>query len=138
VIALVAPHPSPRRDVIARFRRFSDAIAAALRDLAIDARVGSVAGEYCPGDYSVNGGGRIKLAGVAQRIGRRGYHLGAVIAVQRSPLVMEAVAAAYHIYGFDFAPDSFGALADMDGNIAFPDVRTALLRAMPALAGPSP
>lgn len=133
VIDLVAPHPEPRLDVIERFRVFSGAIASALRSLSIDARVGSVAGEYCPGDYSVNGGGRIKLAGVAQRIGRRGYHLGAVIAVERSALVMDAVTRAYRIYGFDFDPNSFGAVADF-ARVSFAEMRRALLGALPVSA----
>lgn len=128
VIDLVAPHPEPRLDVLERFRVFSGAIAGALRSFSIDARVGSVSGEYCPGDYSVNGEGRLKLAGVAQRIGRRGYHLGAVVAIERSASVMDAVAKAYRIYGFDFDPRSFGAVADLTGSVSFGDVRTALLK----------
>lgn len=132
VIDLVAPHPEPRLDVIERFRVFSDAIAGALRKLSIDAHVGGVTGEYCPGDYSVNGMGRVKLAGVAQRIVRRGYHLGAVIAVERSPTVMNAVTTAYRIYDFDFNPKTFGAVADF-ASISFTELRSALLKAIPIL-----
>jgi hypothetical protein len=32
-----------------RFERFASLIAAALGGLGVDARVGEVAGEYCPG-----------------------------------------------------------------------------------------
>lgn len=127
VIDLVAQHADPRNDVIERFRIFAAAIAKALRCFSIDARVGAVPGEYCPGDFSVNAGGRIKLAGIAQRIARRGYHLGAVIGVEDSPALREAVGNAYHCLGCDFDPQTFGAIADMTSNVSFSDFRQALL-----------
>jgi lipoate-protein ligase A len=130
VVDLVAPHDEPRHDVIERFRLFSSGIAAALGNFGIDARVGQVAGEYCPGDYSVNAGGRIKLAGVAQRVGRRGYHLGAVISLLTSAAAREAVAEAYRILGFPFAPESFGSLDDVAGPVSFADLRESLVAAL--------
>jgi octanoyl-[GcvH]:protein N-octanoyltransferase len=127
VIDLVAPHEEPRQHVIERFRAFSAAVADALRCFSIDARIGQVAGEYCPGDYSVNAGGAVKLAGIAQRIGRRGYHLGAVISVQPSPDALQAVAVAYGILRFPFAPETFGAAMTMSAKLSFPGLVTALL-----------
>lgn len=48
-----------------------EAVASALVDafvlLGIDARVGAVVGEYCPGEFSVNARGRVKLVGTSQR-----------------------------------------------------------------------
>jgi octanoyl-[GcvH]:protein N-octanoyltransferase len=138
VIDLVAPHDDPRQHVIERFRVFSAAIAAALSGFAVDARVGQVDGEYCPGDYSVNAGGAVKLAGVAQRIGRCGYHLGAVISVTPSPGALAAVADAYRILGFPFAPDTFGALAELAGSADHARVRAALLGTLSPLLPISP
>ena len=126
VIDLVSPHPEPRLHVTERFRAFSAKIAEALRDFSVDARVGGIAGEYCPGEYSVNGGGRTKLAGMAQRIGRLGYHLGAVISVEPSAEAGEAVAEAYRILGFPFEPSTFGALTDFAGGVNFAVLRDAL------------
>jgi octanoyl-[GcvH]:protein N-octanoyltransferase len=130
VIDLVVPHDEPRHDVIERFRIFSSAIAEALRVFSIDARVGQVEGEYCPGDYSVNADGRIKLAGVAQRVVRKGYHLGAVISLETSEQAREAVSKAYRIYGFPFAPESFGSIADVAGRVPFAVLRASLLAAL--------
>lgn len=130
IIDFVAHHPEPRLDVIARFRGFSEMIAGALRSFTVDARVGAVPGEYCPGDYSVNGAGRIKLAGVAQRIGRCGYHMGAVLSVESSAAVRDAVAEAYRIMGFEFEPCSFGAVSDLAPDACFSTIRDALLRAL--------
>lgn len=130
VIDLVGPHDEPRHDVIKRFKLFSAGIAAALRSFGIDAHVGQVAGEYCPGDYSVNAEGRIKLAGVAQRVGRRGYHLGAVISLQKSAAAREAVAEAYRILDFPFAPESFGSLDEVSGPVPFAALRERLVAAL--------
>jgi octanoyl-[GcvH]:protein N-octanoyltransferase len=127
VVDLIAPHEEPRNNVKERFAGFSAAIATALKRFGVDARVGQVAGEYCPGDYSVNAGGTLKLAGLAQRIGRRGYHMGAVISVAPSLASQEAVATAYDLIGFSFAPASFGALQDVAGDVSFADFRAALL-----------
>ena len=130
VIDLIAPHAEPRLEVLDRFRRFAGAIAAALAAQSIDARVGAVAGEYCPGDYSVNGAGRIKLAGVAQRIVRRAYHLGAVISILPSPSAKAAVVTAYGILGIAFDPATFGAARDLAPHVSFGAVRTAFLHAI--------
>lgn len=77
VVDLAAPHSAPRDDVMERFWLFSGAIATALGGLGIDTRIGAIEGGYCPGGHSVNGEGRIKLAGNAQRIARRGCGLRA-------------------------------------------------------------
>ena len=40
----------------------------ALQRLGLDARLGELAGEYCPGEFSVNLAGRSKVMGVGQRV----------------------------------------------------------------------
>ena len=64
-----------------RFRSEGERLAGALATLGVDARVGEVPGEYCPGAYSVNARGRVKLIGTAQRLVRGGALLGASIVV---------------------------------------------------------
>jgi hypothetical protein len=127
VIDLVGCHPDPRVHVRERFALFAGAIAEVLRGFSVDARVGPVAGEYCPGDYSINAQGCVKLAGIAQHIGRGVYHLGAVIAVEPCAKVRDAVSTAYRILDLDFEPRSFGALADLAEGVSFVRLRTALL-----------
>jgi len=119
IVDLVAPHGEPRTDVHDRFKLFSDAIASALAGTGIDTRVGEIDGEYCPGTYSVNAEGRIKLAGIAQRVGRCGYHLGAVISVRTSDRARTAVAEAYRIMDYPFCPATFGALSDFVPDLSF-------------------
>jgi lipoate-protein ligase A len=126
IVDLVAPHPDPREHVLERFRQLSSAIAAVLIEQGISASVGAIDGEYCPGDYSVNGGGRIKLAGLAQRIGRCGYHLGVVLSVTQSQRARVAVTEAYRILGLQFDPATFGAMSDYVETVCFTRIRAAL------------
>jgi len=59
------------RDV---YEQYGDTFVSLLRELGVDASMGAVAGEYCPGSYSVNARGAVKLVGTAQRV-RRGARL---------------------------------------------------------------
>ncbi|GAA1520860.1 lipoate--protein ligase family protein [Kribbella lupini] len=56
-----------------RFADFGVQYADALRELGIDARVGEVPGEYCPGAQSINARGAVKLVGTAQRVVQRAW-----------------------------------------------------------------
>lgn len=135
VVDLVAPHADPREHVIERFRLFSGALASALSSLGIDARVGGVEGEYCPGDYSVNAEGRVKLAGVAQRIARRGYHIGAVISVTESNAAKAAIRDAYQIMGIPFDPETFGDVSSLGLDIPISILRQRLQAAVSGWPG---
>src|SRR3954468_10583318 len=68
-----------------RFAAEGERLARALRTLGVDARVGDVPGEYCPGAYSVNARGRVKLIGTAHRLVRGAALLGASIVVGDGP-----------------------------------------------------
>lgn len=130
VADLVAPHREPRNDMHQRFRQFSGLIADVFASFGIDARIGEIPGEFCPGRYSVNAEGRIKLVGVAQRIVRRGYHLGAVIAVAPSEPAKAAVTQAYGILGLPFDPETFGAAQSFAPNLSFHELRHRLQSAI--------
>src|SRR4051812_24273532 len=64
-----------------RFRDVGERLAGALAEFGVDARVGEVPGEYCPGAYSGNARGEGKLVGTAQRLGRGGAPPGAGVRV---------------------------------------------------------
>src|SRR4051794_1507770 len=78
-IARAYRDPQPAKRTYARFEEMSELITATLRGLGVDARIGEVPGEYCPGAYSVNARGKAKLAGIGQRMIRGGAHLGGVV-----------------------------------------------------------
>lgn len=69
--SIVVDHVMPDPDAVAgledRFVRFGALLADALCDLGVNARVGAVPGEYCPGAHSVNARGTVKLVATAQR-----------------------------------------------------------------------
>ena len=68
------PDDDPRKRVDERFVEVAEIIANAFRQLGVDAHVGEVAGEYCPGKYSVNARGKTKLMGVGQRLVAESWH----------------------------------------------------------------
>ena len=94
-----------------RFAAMAATIAAAGSALGADARVGEVPGEYCPGEFSVNSGGRIKLAGIGQRVIVGGAHVGAVVVVRGATRINEVLEPVYEALGLEFEPDATGSLA---------------------------
>ena len=83
---LEVAHAAPDEDARARASTSASPptaalIARALAGLGVDARVGEVRGEYCPGRWSVNASGRRKLVGIGQRVVAGGSHTGSVIVV---------------------------------------------------------
>lgn len=93
-----------------RFRDEGARLAGALRTLGVDARVGEVPGEYCPGEYSVNARGRVKLIGTAQRVVRGAALLGASIVVGDGPGVRAVLDDVYAALEFDWDASTAGAI----------------------------
>jgi len=125
--AWCTPEADARAGIRARFERVSQLVARALRRLGVDARVGEVPGAYCPGDYSVNAGGRLKLMGVGQRVVRGAAHVGGVIVVGRSDRVRLPLEPVYAALGLDYDPATTGAIEDVAGPVTLDAVRDALL-----------
>ena len=101
--------------------------AGALRGLGIDARVGEVPGEYCPGEFSVNARGRVKLIGAAERIVRGAWLHSSVVVVESAHAIREVLFDVYAALGLDWDPDTTGAVADEVPGVPFEAVRRALL-----------
>lgn len=104
--------PEPRRGIRLRFEELDAVIVAALRALGVDARVGEVPGEYCPGEHSVNAAGRRKLMGVGQRLISGAAHVGGVLVVDRADLVNRTLGPVYSALGYAFNPAATGSVAD--------------------------
>ena len=113
--AWAIPHAEPRSGIRARFEAVSGLIARALCELGVDARVGEVAGEYCPGEYSVNARGRTKLMGVGQRVVRGGAHVGGVIVTGDSDRVRDVLVPVYRALELDWRPETTGCIVDEIG-----------------------
>jgi octanoyl-[GcvH]:protein N-octanoyltransferase len=112
-----------------RFDQIVAIVLGALRGLGVDARSGEVPGEYCPGDHSVNAGGRTKLMGVGQRVIKGGAHVGGVLVVDRSDRVRDVLVPIYEALELEWRPETVGSVADEVGSISLETVRTALVDA---------
>ncbi len=112
--AWASADPDAPLHIRARFERLSGWVVSALRRLGLDARVGEVAGEYCPGEFSVNLGGRIKVMGVGQRVIRGGAHVGGVITVADTRRLREVLVPIYSALELEFRPETAGGIADVD------------------------
>lgn len=111
-----------------RFEALAGLVASALSRLGVDARVGEVPGEYCPGAWSVNARGRVKLAGIGQRLIAGGAHAGGVIVVSGGDLVRAALVPVYAALDLDWDPSTAGSVADELGRaITLAEVEDALL-----------
>ena len=135
MLDLVVAHPDPRAGHRERFAAAGACLAGGLRALGVDARVGRVPGEYCPGDHSVNAGGRTKLVGTAQRITRYGYLFSAVVLVRDPEPVRAVLAAAYPQLGLEWDPATVGCVADDVPGVTAADVAEVLVPRMLGLVG---
>jgi lipoate-protein ligase A len=96
-------------------------ITGALRGLGVDARVGEVPGEYCPGAYSVNARGAAKLAGIGQRMIRGGAHLGGVVVASGGREIADVLRPVYRALELDWDPATAGSVTDELGREVTPD-----------------
>jgi octanoyl-[GcvH]:protein N-octanoyltransferase len=94
-----------------RFKRFGLMYADVLREFGIDARVGAVPGEYCPGAHSVNARGVVKLVGTGQRVVRNAWLFSALIVVGDDALLQPLLADVYRHLDLPFDPVSVGSLS---------------------------
>jgi octanoyl-[GcvH]:protein N-octanoyltransferase len=100
--------------------------ADVLRSLGdIDARVGEVEGEYCPGEYSVNVGGRTKVIGSAQRIIGNRALFSTVVQSVVSDRVRDVIVAVSEALGYELSESSIAGLADYAPALTAGDVAAA-------------
>jgi octanoyl-[GcvH]:protein N-octanoyltransferase len=125
-LAHAVPDPAPRKGIHARFEASAALVEAALGRVGVEARVGEVPGEYCPGTYSVNAGGERKLAGLGQRLVRGASYMGGVLVVSDSARVREVLTPVYDALGLEWDPSTTGAVAE-EVDIAWRAVVDALL-----------
>lgn len=109
-IGHAVPENEPRPGIHDRFERTATRLARALRRLGVDARVGEVPGEYCPGRYSVNARGAVKLAGMGQRIVAGGSHTGVVLVVSGERRINEVLQPVNDTLGIAWEPRATGSV----------------------------
>lgn len=126
-IAWASAQERPVEGTRERFELVAGIVVGALTRLGVDARIGEVPGEYCPGAWSVNAGGEIKLAGLGQRMISGGAHVGGVLVVTDSALLRRALEPAYDALGLEWRPATAGAVEDAAPNVGLDEAEEALL-----------
>ena len=127
-LTLTIPDAEPSARTEERFRSWSALLRQSFADLGIDARIGAVLGEYCPGDYSLNAAGRIKLAGVGQRMIRGAAHVGFVILITGSAVAREVLGPVYEALDLEYDGNTVGSLEDAAPGISLDDAEEAILK----------
>jgi octanoyl-[GcvH]:protein N-octanoyltransferase len=120
------PDPSARERIRERFEELADIMVEAFRPLGVDARVGDVPGEYCPGEHSVNARGRTKLMGVGQRIVKDAAHVGGVVVVTGGERVRQVLVPVYDALDLVWDPKTVGSLAGEVPGLTWDEAEAAI------------
>jgi lipoate-protein ligase A len=105
-----------------RFREIASIVERALVRLGVEARVGEIPGEYCPGNYSINARGEKKLVGIGQRIIKGASHIGGVIVVAETERVRDVLIPVYEALGLEWDPGTAGSVDDEVESATWDDV----------------
>jgi lipoate-protein ligase A len=128
--AWAVPEPEPRAGIRERFETMAGIMVEAFEHLGIDARIGELPGEYCPGEWSVNMAGRVKVMGLGQRLVRGGAHVGGVVVVDDGERIRDVLIPVYRALQLDWDPRTCGALADRSPGLDKGKVMAAIIEAM--------
>jgi octanoyl-[GcvH]:protein N-octanoyltransferase len=126
-IAHARPDRDPQAHIYPRFEEASEWIRAAVARLGVDARVGEVPGEYCPGGYSVNARGEKKLAGIGQKLIKGAGHLGGVLVVENGARVRGALVPVYQALRLEWNPSTASSVADEAAGVTLDDAEAVLI-----------
>lgn len=110
VVDHVSPHAGLPAGMDERFTTYGELWVDVLRQLGIDARLGAVPGEYCPGAYSVNARGVVKLVGTAQRMVKGAWLFSAVAIFDGAEALRPLLAEIYRILELPFDASSVGSV----------------------------
>ncbi|QAY58559.1 lipoate--protein ligase family protein [Microbacterium protaetiae] len=94
------------------FIRVGESLVSAMRRLGADARLGDVPGEYCPGEFSVNARGAVKLIGTSQRAVRGARLLSGMVPLNEVAHLADVLAVVNAALGLDWDAATFGTLRD--------------------------
>ena len=124
------PDPEPPARTTHRFEIIASLMQQAFQALGVDARIGELPGEYCPGQWSINVGDRVKVMGVGQRLVRGAAHVGGVVVVDDGHRIRDVLVPVYRSLGLDWDPRTAGSLADRSPGLDNDEVATAIIEAL--------
>ena len=115
-----------------RYERLTAALIDAFAAVGIAAERGELAGEWCPGSWSVRAGG-VKLAGLAQRAVKGGAWADAVVELAPDRARRELLAEVYAALELPLAPATLGSVSELAGReVGFDELAQPLLAALNA------
>ena len=113
----------------ARFIGFGHLLVGVMLTLGVEAQLGAVPGEYCPGAHSVNARGEAKLIGTAQRVLRQSWLFSSLVVVGDETALRPVLSEIYRHLGQPFDPMSVGSLSAENPALDAGGVERALLAA---------
>lgn len=126
--ARAVPVADERTGLRDRYDGATDAVLRALREVGVTAQRGEPERSFCPGQHSVQSGG--KLVGVAQRVTQGAALVAGCVLVAERAALQGVLSAVYGELGVDFDPESVGTVADAGGPDDPEPVREALEAAL--------
>ena len=102
-----------RRSIRERYDEAAAFVLGAFSRLGVEAEVGEVRDEFCPGDHSIRVGDReggMKVVGIAQRITRRATSVGGIVLVDGERELARVLERVYGAMRLPFRSDSVGSL----------------------------
>jgi lipoate-protein ligase A len=102
-----------RRGITDRYDEAAAFVLGAFSRLGVEAEVGEVQEEFCPGDHSIrigDGESGMKVVGIAQRITRRATSVGGIVLVEGERDLARVLERVYAAIRLPFRPESVGSL----------------------------
>ncbi|UVI37034.1 lipoate--protein ligase family protein [Brevibacterium spongiae] len=127
--SLVIDHIEPSDSFItntnARFTGFGLDYVEVLRGIGVDARLGEIPGEYCPGEHSVNVAGRIKGIGTAQRVVSGAWLFSSSVVVEDPDPIRAVLTDVEAALGVEWDPSTGGSISEIHPEITVEAVTEA-------------
>jgi lipoate-protein ligase A len=129
-LAHATPEAAPRDGTRERFEATAGLLAEAFGRMGVDARIGEVPGEYCPGTWSVNARGVVKLAGIGQRLITGAAHVGGVIVASETARLREVLVPVYEALELEWDPATAGSVEDEVSSATAESVAEAIVEVL--------
>ena len=125
VIDHIEPSDSFITNTTARFTGFGLDYVEVLRGIGIDARLGEIPGEYCPGEHSVNVAGRIKAIGTAQRVVSGAWLFSSSVVVEDPDPIRAVLTDVEAALGIEWDPSTGGSISEIHPEVTVDAVTEA-------------
>jgi lipoate-protein ligase A len=129
ILDVITPEPEKARSNRDVYLEFGEVLVGILLELGVDANLGSVTGEYCPGEYSINARGQVKIVGTAQRVQRGARLFSACIPISISHSVATLFERVNAELGLDWDRATLAGLENEVPNFSIDDLEERLIAA---------